>query len=579
MGKRNNDRNKNGSVPSRNNYQDKFANSERNKGLSRDEVNKSNEENFDRYYNKNRTGNQDRGGSKKQSFGFSNDWTWYAKDAQQVKDFASISFNTTLGYPINMPGVQWSETTQYAAPGIMGLYMIPTPGISSDQYSAINVAADQMLQFIRSKVSGERGYDSANLMMYIMAMDSQFSYYAYLKRIYGVMNNYETVNRYLPRILCNAMGVSYDDIKRHMSDFRGYINQYANTLKTWAVPNTMSLITKHVWMYSNVYKDADNEYGQIYLYNPAGFYYYDQAPLELDPPQPAQLNIRMLPYFASPGRQLATVDDLINFGEEMYQEFAAGGWAQIKADILNAYGGNIFTIAGIDETELCTPVYNEEVLSQINNTRIWDGLGDVSVYKALKWQIQEVVPKVANKSPYLIFQPRLSRVPSLEAQAGRESWIINFHKRSPQPEDIIVASRNMFLVENPSSATSYPLITSCGSEVCVGSYIYTLSQDQGSPINPLNSNYYNYHTDMTFDYSGTVNDVWADLRVLGMSTCFDWHPLGYLVGYDSTSEGSSDSGIIYPFGDLNTYTVVQGKDIKNMNDVAIRSLFGVPMQI
>lgn len=584
MGKRKpNVDNRNGSKPNKDNLQDEFANSERNKNSnnSRDAVNERNEKNFDRHYNRNRTGNQNRGKkTTKETFGFSNDWTWYAKDAQQVRDFASLSFNSTLGYPIELPHTKWSEEVKYAAPGIMALHLLPTPGISVDQYSAINVASDQMVQFIRSKVSGARDYDAANFMMYIMAMDSLFSYYAYLKRIYGVMNNYEVVNRYLPRVLLQAMGANYDDLMEHMADFRGYINQFANTLSTWPVPNTMSLITKHVWMYSNVYKDADNDYAQLYLYTPAGFYYYDQEPLSQDPPKPAQLNVRMIKMLASPGRPLATVNDLISFGRQMYQDFVAGGWAQIKGDILNAYGGNIFSISGIDESEIVRPVYNSEVLAQINNTRIWDGLDDVSIYRALKWQIVEEVPTVANRNPYLVFTPKLSR--TLSTVSGRGSWIINFHKQNPTPEDVIVATRNMFLTDEPTSSTQFPDVKSCGSELCLGAYIYTISQNVGNPaLNPINVNYFKYHTDMLFDYNETdMNDLLRFLRSVGMSSNFDWHPLNYFVCYASSDNTPQpEDGIIYPYGDLNTYTVVQETDIINMNDVAIRSLFGVPMQI
>jgi len=185
-----------------------------------------------------------------------NDWRWYATNAQLVKDTASYPFTYALGTRLQL-GPYGADANKLSIPGVCSLAFVPTVGWSDNPNSPINVASRAIYSDVRHTNSGAVNYDPVDLMIYLISMDSCYMVLDFMKRVYGCMRGVSPVNRYYPKAIIEAMGVDYDSINKNLDDFRAAINTYAQKLKALVVPNGMSYMAKHQWMVSGLYKDHD----------------------------------------------------------------------------------------------------------------------------------------------------------------------------------------------------------------------------------------------------------------------------------------------------------------------------------
>lgn len=215
---------------------------------------------------------------KKDSGCGSNDPSWYTQNSQLALDAGRLSFTWPLGAPIDLTGGRYSTSAiDISIPGVMALTLIPSIGISKDNSSPINTAARNIYSFVRHANSGHANYDSPDLMMYLLAMDSLYSVYAYMARAYGVLSLYAQRNRYLPEMLVTAMGLDYSDFLGNLANFRYFINTCAVKIGSLCAPNSMPYYARHQWIYSGVYADSPDPKSQLYMYVPAGFWQYNET--------------------------------------------------------------------------------------------------------------------------------------------------------------------------------------------------------------------------------------------------------------------------------------------------------------
>lgn len=266
-----------------------------------------------------------------------NDVSWYAKNQQMLTDAASYSYNTPLGTPIPykklMSGVpNYAQTgVGESVPGLMAINFVPTIGVSKDSISPANIAAQNIYSYVRYMNSGAKNYDQADLMLYMLAMDSLYMYWNWMKRIYGYLSVYSQYNKYMPRAYAKADGIKFDDFITRLADFREYINQCAARLTAFCVPAVMPYFIRHSWMVSNIYKDSDTLKAQQYMFTPTYFYKYDETGSQYG----GQL-IRV------GGRTAGTEWTFDTLQKTFEQMFAAVAYSEdigvMSGDVLKAYG-------------------------------------------------------------------------------------------------------------------------------------------------------------------------------------------------------------------------------------------------
>lgn len=285
-----------------------------------------------------------------------NDPAWYAANPQILTDAASLPFNYPLGLPIPM----MDGADKLSAPTIVAVDVALCPGLSVDGSSAINVASRNFYSYVRHQNSGHANYDAPDLMLYCMALDSAYSYYAWMVRLYGIMSLYNRYNRSVPREMVDLMGVNYSDIARQLSDFRTVINQYALKLGVFAAPTSMPIFKRHSWLFSNVYCDSVDPRAQLYITRPTGFYKY------VETEGPGKLQFHPLKDYASSYRM--TLADIRDYGKALLDPIVLSeDLAIMSGDILKAFGDNTYKIATIASDYTIIPIYDLEFIDAISN--------------------------------------------------------------------------------------------------------------------------------------------------------------------------------------------------------------------
>ena len=484
-----------------------------------------------------------------------NDVSWYAKNTQLLRDAGSLSFNNPLG--ANMPyedvipvnGTFTANLGTKHFPGILRISFIPIAGRSVDNSSALNMAARNIYSFVRHANSGHANYDSPDLMLYLLAMDNIYMLYNHGKRVYGIARYYSQYNRYLPDGLITAMHFDKDDVINNLANLRYGLNQIAAKLNALAVPNTMSLFTRHSWMVSNVYKDADELKAQNYLWVPAGYFQYD----ETGDPRGG--------YLKSMNFGSVTVDQYLQLLNTALAAIIESEDMNIMSgDILKAYGvGKLWTISAIPEEYTVEPVYNMEVLNQMHNTTcFWSKYVNDGT-------TQSNITQDPNNGA-LLYNPMLTPFIG-ESATGPQAHlalpvIINMPRGEVSPEMVMVGTRATTQIELDSDASIATVrADSLGSELYTDFAIYTKDGDGGNTMTQFSSVIIS-STSGTF-YAG-------DLINISQLSHFDWHPLLYILG-------DSNSSFLGVIGDISNYTLVSANTLKKLHDTAILSELDVPV--
>lgn len=425
---------------------------------------------------------------------FDNDPKWYAVNPSILRDTASFPYSRITGTPIVLPpgstkkpnlAIGGVSIDGNVVPGILAVNWIPTIGGANSETDAVNVAANALYSFVRHANSGHANYDAPNLMNYILAMDSAYSFYSRLVRAYGVLNNYEMLNKYTPQALITAMRMDFYDLQKNMANFRAYINQYAYRLSSLAVPVDIYYITRHIWMNENIYMDANTTKAQYYMYYQAAYWRWIEGSSSttlgrLDLVTPATSTSLSQSTGVLRPVNVSNLQDLIDFGNSLLGPIIGSEDMNIMSgDILKAFGAeNLFKVLPISETYFVTPVYNQEVLSQFENIEtgpcviqpvtgasIWynttfqntyfntgDYPSTITENSAINAGWLEENIKMVMPQPICAATSNADPTLSPEQYLRANKIILNLHKSDVTPEDTIVASR---LASLPSKKMYY----------------------------------------------------------------------------------------------------------------------------
>lgn len=517
--------------PGGRNYQDEFADAERAKGARQAKF-------------ANRTCIKEPGAD--------NTPTWYFKDKKILDDTASFSFTFPLGTPLR--GVTPSDNGMYIIPGLMVIPLALTPGISVDAQSPVNLAAQDLYATVRYKNSGAANYDPPDLMLYCIGLDSIYSCWNWLKRIYGYASAYSSQNKYKPRAYAFAENVDLDDLYENLADFRRYINIAANRISAFACPATFTYNIRHSWLFANIYKDSNTRKAQEYMYTPLYFYQFD----ETSSPKGGILTPVNVNFNRSTGAYwtFAKLKELLDGMINAMQYSSENG--NMAGDIIKQFGNDLFKLSSFDPDYRVEAVYSEEVLSQMENCRpaIFGNtvqLGDFTISQE-------------PDTNFITFTMDLKNGSTI----GSGTYQLNFHKENVQPEDVIVASRLIYAGAPGTTSPSWNVL-SCGSEIAGRPYIIGFTYDPNTGKKTLT----NFPMINVISSTSLIPQLLPQLiRYLWLWQCFDWAP-GFTVNIAPGAEGAAN--ILTPyFKDYDMFTSIDTEDIEAMNELALLTEFNMP---
>ena len=546
-----------------------------------------------------------------------NDWRWYAQNEQLLKDTASLPYSWPLGTKLNMGSVA-GEFNKGSLPGIMAIFTSPSFGYSDNPNSPINVAARNIYSYVRHANAGHANYDAPDLMLYLCAMDSIYSYLSYLKRIYGVAMTYSYTNRYYPKAMLTAMNVNFDDVQNHLADFRAFINSFAVKVGSMCIPASMSFMAKHMWMYEGYYSDSNQDKAQTYLFVPAGFFKYTldkdgagmlaYSKMQFQSGRPLQMR------YVTDGL-LYTVDQLIEYANTLLGPVLSSEDMNIMSgDILKAFGpSNIYTVSGISEDYVVLPTYSEEVLDQIQNAVLIGeyanptaGAKSADVFDGKTYGLHQDATK-----GYLIFTPGfMGYYIGEDTEDPGQDWMfankfINFEHGNVGPENTMEATRLSNIATAYTEYTDSSVldsdyagfftIQSIGSEVAHFARVYNYVLNGSSwTLRFYNFSAVNLYMIDFGDGTDVTAQGYKDLMDIAVSSIqnvnliiqlisqFNRHP-GYVLTSYATSEVAGASAVQKrSYGrlngvheDINYYSIVDESNLRVMSETALLSQFNI----
>lgn len=495
----------------------------------------------------------------------SNDSAWYGSTPQLVRDAASLAYSYPLGSKFKL------GDTYSSVPGLMRYMIHPSVGISTNDYSPINVASRNIYSYVRHANSGHSNYDAPDLMLYLMAMDSIYSLYSHLVRVYGVATLYTQKNRYYPRAILEGLFCDPDDIVSHLADFRYYINSFVKKMGSMCVPASMTLFKRHMWMYEGLYVDDNSTKAQTYFMCPKGFYKYN----ELD--GAGRLD------FVEYDNTEYTVEGLIAYADNLITTVLRSEDLNIMSgDILKAYGTDgVFKVSGIDANYIVLPTFNEEVLSQIQNASIFEPLSDSNITQDVNTGAIIFNPCIKSVQPDHLN----AVVKQVIKKPYANSRILNMYKDDVTPDDTMVATRLSVIADNVDMVDNAVTIrfNSLGSEIVVGAAYCQFVQD-GDAWVPI---WYGFDQTIGIDYNanaGASNGAYftkvaVAVKKLADLAKFRFHPALVVcnISYTGTiNDGTCVPSYTDPVMDLNNFTVINGADLERMHETALLSEFSCP---
>lgn len=472
-----------------------------------------------------------------------NDPSWYSKNQQLLNDAASINTTNVSGYPLDILEPTLGHSAAPVArevPGVLALNIVPSIGNydSSNATSAVNLAAKNIYSYVRHANSGSANYDAPDLMMAILAADQVFSAISLAVRAYGIAMNYNQLDRYTPDALLKAMGFDPNKVTGALAQFRYYINQAIARASVIWVPSDMSIVARHYWMYSNVYRDSENAKAQYYLYTPVNF-------------------LKFEPTAESTGSSLSTVrwgNNTFKGPQDWYDMITSmldpiisdEDMGIMFGDLLKAYGSNnLFTMNQIPDNYTVMPVHNPEVLSQIHNTTT-----------------APVDESGVSQKNNIIYQHK-GTMDRKAFHAYLDTF--NFWTASPDPSTVMVSSR---LRAWPTGVESDPDGKVTSGVVCGTEY-----------ANSFSLFFYDTNNNLQRQLFRSMNQNLIT-GYIGMLSKFDWMPQFGDYSYTAGDTILKDTYKVNSFiMDLDNYTEVGSRTVEKMHSVALFSEFGVPKSI
>lgn len=506
----------------------------------------------------------------------SNPVEWYYPNEQLGKDAASLSYHilTGTGHAI-YSDLGLGLPRQRVNPGIMTIKLVDGVGQSGYSTSTINTAVRSIYSWVRHQNSGHSNYEAPDLGIYILAMAEVYARFAEICRVYRVAMTYKWVNRYIPDTILEAMNVDAADVRGNLAQFRAGLNIIAAKISSLAVPNVFPIFRRRDMLYSNIYMDSDTDRGQYYIFRKANYRTFDAT----SSPNGGKLVSHDIIDTSSTKQ---TVERMLQQLNDMLEPILADEDMNIMSgDILKAYGReSLYVVNSVDENATCQPVFDETILSQIENMNClpFYMYVETGADKTRKYATRSVVKDsldIYQEAGYLKYVPRYQYACSGEEAGASSTYVLsnlpvqhvlNSHVNDPDWKFSLEASRLMATYDMSAQSIHVRGGSEFVSDVKITTHSWDVSNQRYTPVT----------SDVVLNYrADAVLNNYDDTAVLPMSvtlmSAFDWHPFVY--GIKADANGTKAIYGACPMGDFKVFTYVSRADIDNMNECAILALF------
>nr|QXV86622.1 capsid protein [Rat picobirnavirus] len=510
-----------------------------------------------------------------------NDMSWYNQYPALIQTAASFPYPYRPGMTIDFgtAAIQATASTTktvpvaHQIPGVLVLEWYPSVGQSLYPTDPASIAGKEMYARVRKVYSGAIDADAPDFVMYTLALDSVFAYCAWLKRLYRALNAWTPDNYALPDALLMAFGLSQSEItslREDRANLLHCINELILQSQKFRCPAIMDIFNRHYWMSDNIYLDAPSIASQIYAFNPQGLYILNaqqKVAIAGSADTAAGLSISPMPTVSADVD--VSVSSLFNYGLSLIQ--ALDEWDDsylISGYLMRAYEGvPSFKVDLLTIDEQLTPLYVEEVLMQIENSRTAATL----VYAGNMGVFQNPLTNAVVSQP--ICAPRKTTANGINLNLP---GTISVRSDSPTLTDNVIATRLQTLT---SADTITPIVVDtaiggdapltqgnkiiCGTELVLSMKIFDLNRSSLLTQHRLYS-----VVGVSIDNMDAAE--WENLPYYFELAEFDWHPITWIVYYRSGAVTNTDT---FCNGDIHNFTLVSEQQFEVLNRTCLFSEF------
>lgn len=293
-----------------------------------------------------------------------NNINWYNKYPDDLKTAASFPWFKIIGRPIDLD--DGGNTTSFKPAQIMGIKYYPTIGYCDKSTDPVNKCfAIIMADLLAKTTSGDLGFQQMDLAMEQIGIASIIASMGKLRRALEATDFWTSKNITYPKALLSAMGYDWQSIVNERKNYIVMYNTLAHQINSMQLPKFLDIPERWYALNHNVYVDEDSEYGQIYFFDPAIIYSYE------DTANPAKLKPVEFPSRTGTSANAAWFADFSTVQAAVNKWYNSSDFYLINGALLRTYKDNeIWSISDISLDDSINPTADRIILSQIMNMDI-----------------------------------------------------------------------------------------------------------------------------------------------------------------------------------------------------------------
>lgn len=298
-----------------------------------------------------------------------NDINWWNKSPMYA-DVTRVPFNRIYGAGITkrldptLSNLEIDINARLPMSGIMAIEFVPSIGSSIDANSAVNRAFNSLFGELYSKTTGTPPIQQMDVAMFITSLASVSTLIGMMKRALGVSQLYSNWNYNFPRNLLEAMRFDPSTVIGWQDELRYALNDCILNFNNLKVPDIMDIYVRQYALAHNVYCDEDDVTSAMYVFNPKGYYVYE------DTTSPAKLR---WVNFEETDLNAKDVIGAINMCLEAWRN--SSDLPLISGTIQRAFSDTqTISLDYVTENDVVVPTVDRNIMWQINNMNVveWD---------------------------------------------------------------------------------------------------------------------------------------------------------------------------------------------------------------
>lgn len=508
-----------------------------------------------------------------------NDLSWYTRYPNLLQAAGSFPYPYRPGMTLDLGSIQFTATNvdqrEITIPGVMVLDWMPSIGKSNLATDPASIMAKEIYAKVRQVYSGSLEADAPDYVVYLMALDSIFTYIAWLKRLYRVINVWTPENYALPDYVLYGMTLTDADIqslRTNRTQLWQLINELVLQSRKFTCPASMDIFNRHYWMSDNVYTDDMMINSQFYMFNLKAVYKYSPVNMTTGDPGPG-LVMTPMPTWVRPSSGPITPTSLYEFGRGLIDALVAWDDAYtINGYLRRAYENDPqFVVDELPLDQPFNPVYVEEVLMQIENSNTIPAGSSISPTNIGSFNVSQnpLTNAVVSNPSYSIASTEASGF--VKGEGWNVKPILSIRSQTPQVADNVIASRlhaAVIKTGSTTSAVSFDIVAA--TEIPIQ---WRMVLDGPASYNSYLVQQY-ISVDETAKMGVTEKYFSNTLRFMLDMEQFDWHPLCLVVwiGVNGTTP-NEESTIVKTalLGDTHNITAITVDDLRNLHKICVYS--------